>query len=323
VQSYIDARQFSATQDLRRYAFDFRHYNGGTGVDLESPGQTIGGATKLTLQDGTNAVYKISFTGAADVKRAPFNLWAGEKVLMEKSSPVTGNVLTDTDVWRFCFAYQPGECRTSSNAGDLYAVLPRMDNQPNCWASQMNLRVPCAMAGPVQAMHATQVRIDQADPGALGQRTLSSLLMGPSQQYVYSKVLPTPDGSYLLFAGFLTGGYHTALMMAKLPKFPNYMTVRSTYVPVPTSGTGSSVYAEFGYEEYGGPTKFFCTARQEACSVAAPVINESAPFSFASETVAPAVGGAVIAIPALAGHLLYYRVVSDGAPGPLQVIAVP
>src|SRR5205814_10300475 len=112
-------------------------------------------------------------------------------------------------------------------------------------------------------------------------------------------------------------------MMAKLPKFPDDATVRSTYVPVPATGTGSSVYAEFGYDEYGGPTRFFCTARQEACRVAAPVLNESSPFSFASETVLPAVGGAVIAIPALPGHLLYYRVVDDGTPGAHQGMSGP
>jgi hypothetical protein len=42
------------------------------------------------------------------------------------------------------------------------------------------------MAGPVQAMRAIQIRIDAQDDQANGQRILSSLLMGPGQQYVYS-----------------------------------------------------------------------------------------------------------------------------------------
>jgi hypothetical protein len=245
--------------------------------------------------------------------------------LIEKSSPATGNVLTDTDLWRFCFAYKPQECRAGANAGDLYAVIPRVDNRPNCWASQINLRIPCAMAGPVQAMRATQVRIDGADPTAVGQRLLSSLLMGPAQQYVYSKVLPTPDASYLLFGGFLTGGYHTGMMMAKLPKFPDDSIARSTYIPVRvlTGGNGGRVYVEFGYEEFGPPTSYFCTSRMEACRVTAAAVDESAPFSFASESLTPAVSGATIAIPALPGHMLYYRVISDGVPWAMQVIAVP
>lgn len=156
----------------------------------------------------------------------------------------------------------------------------------------------------------------------MGQRLLSSLLMGPEQQYVYSKVLPTPDASYLLFGGFLTNGYHTSLMMAKLPSFPNDSVARSTYVPVLVSGPGNSVYAEFGYEEFGTRSSFYCTTRQEACRVAGTVINEANPFSFASEALTPAGSGTRIAIPALPGHLLYYRLVSDGVPGLLQVTAV-
>jgi hypothetical protein len=179
------------------------------------------------------------------------------------------------------------------------------------------------MAGPVQAIRATQLRIDRPDPAGVGQRLLSSLLMGPEQQYVYSKVLPTPDASYLLFGGFLTSGYHTGLMMAKLPSFPNDSIARSTYVPVLASGPGSSVYVEFGSEEYGPPDSFFCTPRQEACRVAATAINESNAFSFASEALTPAMSGSTIAIPALPGHVLYFRLVTDGVPGLRRVVAVP
>ena len=70
-------------------------------------------------------------------------------------------------------------------------------------------------------MEATQVYVAGAVTAPnIRQRWLSSLLMGREQQYVFSKVLPTSDASYLLFTGFLTSGYHTGLMMAKLPPFP-------------------------------------------------------------------------------------------------------
>ena len=54
VQSYVDARQIAASPDLRQYAFDFRHYNGSTGIDLESPNQTIGTPTGSCLAGGDN-----------------------------------------------------------------------------------------------------------------------------------------------------------------------------------------------------------------------------------------------------------------------------
>jgi hypothetical protein len=322
-QSYVDAKQFNASATLKQYAFDFRHYNGPTGYELEGPNQTVGNTLNLALQGGTTSVYKVSFTGAVDVKHQALNVWAGEKYLIEKSSAAAGNTLTDSDPFKFCYAYNAGECRTGSSAGDLYAAVPRMDSKTSCWASQMNLRIPCAMAGPTQGMQVTQVKVSGPDPQAAGQRWLGSMLMGPEQQYVYSKVLPTPDASYLLFAGFLTSGYHTGLMMAKLPPFSNDSMVRSTYVPVTVSGTGASVYVEFGYDEYGsdGVTKFYCATRAENCRVAAAAIDENTPFKFASEALTNA-NGYSIAIPALPGHILYYHVVSNGVAGPAQTVAV-
>jgi hypothetical protein len=324
IQSYIDAKQSAATAELRRYAFDFRHYNGPLGRDIEHPSQVIGDPTNAALQEDTDAVYKLSYTGVADAKRGVMNVWAGEKVLIEKSSPELGNTLTDADLWRFCYAYRAGECRSGSNAGDLYAVIPGADLKSACWASQVNLRVPCAMAGPVQAMRAMQVRIDAPDDHATGQRILSSLLMGPGQQYVYSNILPTPDGSYLLFGGYLTSGYHTGLMAMKLPSFPPDDSVPKpvSYVPVYVKGEGASVYVEFGYEEFGKRTDFYCTPRQEACRVSAAVIDETKPFSFAHEPLPSANGSSTIAIPAVPGRLVYYRVVDGERKGPLQA-AIP
>jgi hypothetical protein len=173
-------------------------------------------------------------------------------------------------------------------------------------------------------MQATQLYIAGQDDSAVRQRWLGSLLMGPEQQYVYSKVLPTPDASYLLFAGFLTSGYHTSLMMAKLPPFPNDSISRSTFVPVEVDGVGNNVYVEFGYDEYGsdGVTKFYCTTRAENCRVAGATINETTPFSFASESLTNA-NGFTIKIPALSGRVLYYHVVIGGVAGQTQVVTVP
>jgi len=148
--------------------------------------------------------------------------------------------------------------------------------------------------------------------------------MTPGAQYVYSSVLPTPDASFLLFAGYLTSGYHTGLMMAKLPPFPQDSIARNTYVPVRVDGIGSTVHVEFGYDEYGSDrvNKFYCTTRADNCEVAGSTINEATPFSYASETAVNA-NGYSIQIPALPGHLLYYRVVTGGTPGATQVVAVP
>jgi hypothetical protein len=319
-QSYIDAKQFSASPENRQYAFDFRHYDPSAGGELEFPGQVLGGMTGLTLQVGTAGVYLMTFTGAADIKHQALNVWAGKRYLIDISSAAKGNAITDTTPWTFCYAYNAGECRIGSSVGQLYISVPVIDSKSNCWQSQVNLNVPCAFAGPTQAMQATQVYIAGQDPLAIRQRWLGSLLMGPEQQYVYSKVLPTPDASYLLFAGFLTSGYHTGLMMAKLPPFPNDSTSRSTFVPEIVSGVANNVYVEFGYDEFGsdGVTKFYCTTRAENCRVAGSTISEAIPFSFASEPLTNA-NGFTITIPALSGRLLYYRKVINSVPQPTEV----
>jgi hypothetical protein len=173
-------------------------------------------------------------------------------------------------------------------------------------------------------MRAMQVRISSPDPSGAAQRALSSLLMGPEQQYVYSSTLASPDGSSILFSGFMEGGYHTALMMAQIPPMPKDSVAGSTYVPVKVSGqSGGAVYVEFGYEEYGAPTDFHCTPRQEACRAAAPLVNESTPFWFSSEMFPPSTGSYSIAIPALPGRILYFHVVDSGTAGPLQAVTVP
>jgi hypothetical protein len=323
-QSYIDAKQFSASPVLKQYAFDFRHYDPSAGGDLEYPGQALGGMTGLTLQVGTAGVYLMTLTGAADIKHQALNVWAGKRYLIDISSAATGNVITDATPWTFCYTNNAGECRTGSSAGQLYISVPVIDAKSTCWQSQINLNVPCAFAGPTQAMQATQVYIGGQDPAAIRQRWLSSLLMGPEQQYVYSKVLPTPDASYLMFAGFLTSGYHTGLMMAKLPPFPNDSMARSTFVPVIVNRIANNAYVEFGYDEYGsdGVTKFYCTTRAENCRVAGSTINETTPFSFASEPLTNA-NGFTITIPALPGHVLYYHLVIGGEAKETQVVTVP
>jgi hypothetical protein len=322
-QSYVDVKQFSATAQQKQYAFDFRHYDPTSGGDLEYPGQILGGATNLTLQGGTTGVYLMTQTGTVDVKHQPLNVWIGRRYLIDISSAATGNQITDATPWKFCWVYNNGECRIGSTTRQLYISAPVIDNLSPCWQSQMNKNVPCAFQGPTQGMQATQLYVaGTVTSPNIRQRWLSSLLMGPEQQYVYSKVLPTPDASYLLFTGFHISGYHTGIMMAKLPPFPDdtYVTA-AQFVPIIASGLGNNVYVEFGYDEYGsdGATKFYCTTRAENCRVAGATVNQATPFSFASESLTNA-NGYSIAIPALPGLLLYYHVVINGVAGPTQVV---
>jgi hypothetical protein len=76
---------------------------------------------------------------------------------------------------------------------------------------------------------------------------------------------------------------------------------------------GTNAIVEFGYAENGDPQNFYCTTRREACVAQSSAIDESQPFYYETTEAAAISGlrcelGCTIAIPALAGRVLYYRV---------------
>lgn len=320
-QSYADAKQRTAPVDLRSYIFDFRHFNGGSGAEIEAPNQGLGSATSATLQGGTTSVYKITPSGTVDLKRGNLTAWAGDQVPRDISSAATGNIVTDATPLRGCFSLRANECRTGSSPGDYYASIPGATLQTACWASQLNLRVPCVMTGPIQGTNAVQVLDSHPDQDGLFQRFLGHLLMGPGQQYVYSNLLPTPGGELFLFGCYEISGYHSGLCAAKLPPLGLDDVARNQYISVMAEGACTSCYIRFGYQEFGDPigsSQFFCTSRAEECRVSASAIVQATPFKYAYETPTPATTTYKIAIPALPGMTLFWQVVDSGTPGPLQ-----
>lgn len=327
IQSYVKPTSASASNYAQGFVFDFRHYNGNTGQEIEVPNQSIGTAYTLTLQGGTTGVYKVSaITGSADIKHMPLTVWAGDKMFSDMSSAATGNQITDSNQWKYCYAYFAGECRSGSSLGDFFiAGKSILSTATICWASQANQRIPCVFGGPVNSASAVQLNIASPDHENRAMRTLGHLMMIPAAQYVYSDVLPTPDGSYLYWGGYLTSGYHTGMMYERLSPFPNDSIARNTFEPVTVQGTCQvSCYAEFGYLEFGdGITHFNCTSRNENCRVAASVFLESAPFTFASESLTPHGAGAyTFTLPGIPGRLMMYRIMDNGVQvvGPTPVI---
>jgi len=148
--------------------------------------------------------------------------------------------------------------------------------------------------------------------------------MGPGNQYAFSATGVTPGMESIFWVGYELNGYHTGMLTAKIPAFPRNNENLHTFIPVVVSGNSiaaSSVYVEFGYEEFGARTDFFCTTRKDACRVVASVIDETKPFLYASEMAAMnngSPGAYKIAIPVLPNHIVYYRVVDNGTPGPIM-----
>jgi hypothetical protein len=269
----------------------------------------------------------MTVSGTIDIKRQGVYAWSGTKYLIDVSNPTTSShQITDSVREVKCHAYKNGECRTGSTAGDFFVSLSSLDilSSSVCWLSQMNVKSPCAFAGPTEIGQARMIWIASPDDSGLKQIYLGRLLVGPEQSQVYSALLPTPDGRYGIFTGIDMSGYHTGLIMTKLPDVSHLDSInRTSYSPIFATGSSAgAVYVEFGYEEYGsdGVTKFYCTSRKENCRVGSGTINEAVPFQFASTDTPVTTTGSpfIIAAPGISGMMMVYRVVIDGVAQPTQ-----
>jgi hypothetical protein len=300
-----------------QHGLDMRHHNGWLGQSWEIADQRIGQPTGLIRIEGN--LYRMRFSGAYFPKHNVIQLWAGDTVLTEISSPDRSkHTITPSDTWRFSYALRDGEGRMDSKAGDLFMVIPGLENiNDACWASQMNLRTPCAIASLVGGQ-VLQFRLDAEDKLGDSYRSLGTLLMGPAQQYVYSSVMAVPDGSIMCGSGFFLGGYHNGLLCGLLPPDTS-LQKPNTFLPIEVSYTGTNVYVEYGLEEYGDPMKgeLFCTPRREPCRVSTAVIDENNPFRFAYEGITPVSGTGKIVIPSMPDRIVFFRLVTDGVPGPV------
>src|SRR5581483_6317351 len=111
LQTYPVLAQWAAQGAEMDWMVDFRFPAGADGSDL-------------TLAPGSARVYKVGVAGTHDAKRLALTVLGGRWLWKEKSSPTMGDTLTDSDLWKFCYAYRAGECRAGSMAGDVYAVIP-------------------------------------------------------------------------------------------------------------------------------------------------------------------------------------------------------
>lgn len=321
-QSYLDAAHW-INPAQRRFAFDIRHFNGNTGVEIEYPNQNLGVALGIgSPEAGTSNVYKIAYTGTADKKRGPFTVWAGDKVLRDVSNSTTGShQITDATTYAHCGpALQAGECRTGSMVGDFYVSIPKMTTAAGfCNASQINNRIPCAFAGPTIGGGIVQLDVAKNNPDNANFRVLGRALCSPGCQYVYSSVLATPDGKHGIFECFMSGGYYSGLCSFPIPPVIEAGQGDGFDVVI-VKQTCTSCYVRFGYQEFGDPisaNQFFCTTRQEECRVVASSITAATPFKWAYEAPTPVSGSVIITVPKRPGYVMFYQVVDNGVAGPL------
>jgi len=318
IQSYISAPGASVTGTNAAYGTDWRHYNSSGGSSVENPGQTIGDVYTITLQGGTAGVYKIaSPTGLSSIKTQPWNVWAGMYVLADISSATTGNQITDATAWKFCYALNANECRTGSSVGDFYVSIPTggLDTDlVQCQASQISYRALCAFAGDPTNGQLVELSEPIGDPGAIKQRSLGWQMTRPGAQYVYSHSRPFPFGTLISGTAHHFQGGPTVALTVDGGTIDDGITDGAGYVPV-TIKASSNFVVQFGYD-----TNFYCTSRLESCYVQASTI-QTVPFLYASEAGATTPTSSTVAIPAMPGRVLYYRLWIGGVAGQVNAIA--
>ncbi len=315
-QSYIAVGGSASTTADRRFASDWRHPNGGLGLAVEAYGQVIGPTMTFTLQGGTTGVYLVGgATSGFDPKRSPLWVWMGRYIFRDASTSTTGNIITDATPWTFCYAVRVNECRTGSTIGQLYVAAPGLQTGlTQCHASQISYRSLCVFPATASFGRLMDVRIDRDDRQGLNQRAIGMALTRPGSQYVYSKAKPFSNGRAIIATSWNVQGVYSLPVIIPIGTRSETSANRTTYQPFLVGAPTNSI-VEFGYN-----SSFHCMTRSEVCKVAASSITEATPFTWSGDSLT-ASSGSAIAVPAIAGRVLYYRVVTAGTPGPVQVVA--
>ncbi len=314
-QSYPSGLQFSDTDPSNaRWIVDLHSVNPGSGTTQDSGNAVGSNFSQGTLVSGTATVWMFT-GGAVPYKVMPVTAYAGHTLLQDVSSPATGNVITDSTPWQFCYAYNAGECRSGSSAGSVYMSVPQAGGQTtsnlgNCYTNWFDENDPCAINLQYHGASIVQGAVDRPDPNGQNFRKITTGFMGPGIEFSFSASTMEPMGLWTLFSCNWCNGYRSDIFMAKLPPFPSGQPASSNgFVPVNVNLGPSTAFDQarvrFGYVENGGnPSNFYCTQRADACMTSSTVI----PFAFVSESAswASCTSGCAISIPSIPGRVLYY-----------------
>lgn len=316
LQTYPSLAQWNATGANRNWMLDNHHIEAG------------GWSLSMSAVPGQSYTWRMNVQGKVDIKRLPIIAWSGHYLLRDISGP--GSQISDATPWTYCYAYKAGECVAGSSAGEFFVSAPNSTKGTACPGfdqfKDVNA-VPCAVSGGIYMSWSVQKLLDPY-PGLT--RKLTMGLTGHGRQIQYGRTDSMPEGKWVRVPAYWLDGVRSDFLLAKVPSVDPVDGVdrsRFQMVRVKLPGVTNATHAvvDFGYEEFGRPTDFYCTTRRERCTV--PGL---APFSYASEPVSPAAcsGGCTIDVPALPQKILYYRARYLDAGGrtvltwPVQAVAV-
>jgi hypothetical protein len=325
IQSYM--KRTAVLSDSIPWAVDGGAISPNQGGANEDGVSTVG-TRAITLQGSTTQVYKIGLIGTfRNIKHSPLLGWAGRYLLQEKSSPITvSHTITDSDSYKFCFAYKAGECRTGSSANDIYVSLPKSSLSTTALIGQSYKNVPVVVSGFPIANWSFRRGMKQEVNGD-GIQRLTQALGTASGHYSYFQTVTDPKGIWALNnASSWRQGEHLHALLTKLPTYERDSVNRSVYqqIPISVPALSGATHARI---RFGRNQSYECTPRAEACVTD----GSESPFAFITSD-APAAptscgSGCTINMPAATG-IYYYRiewmsggsVVSTGAMTVLPVL---
>jgi hypothetical protein len=335
IQSHPGGQAYLATPPS--LAYDGRPWGGAGGgsFDIQLWYHT------LTLVSGQTNTYQITCPSASSggacldtayPKQLTWQGWAGRFLLTDISGPSSS--ISDSNPYTFCYAYNAGECRSGSSAGNRYVVVPNADTGGICYGAAPDRNAPCLASAPNYTAQATRYQWGQNDPNANLWQTLGYAFNGPGVTPNYWNWHGMVDGTWILGNVFWKEGVRKDIVAIQLPPWPATDSVnRSTFVAVPVKlggVSGVSFRIRFGYNP-----SLYCTSRQEVCATATstgalPPQPGSAPFAYLSETQTWTACSTTceIDIPGLSQHEMYYIVDRKNAAGLItsslmQVVGVP
>ncbi len=283
----------------------------------------------MTLVGGQSYTYKITVpAGTFNLKILPYLMSVGRGMLLDISSPTTGNIMSDTATnGKWCAALHVNECRTGSSVGDVYFTWRGSWDPPSsqCFSNTQNISVPCLW--PMWTNPGWYSQLKQYGPfGGPEIRRITQAWNPIVGQFTFSSMSPTSDGTSGVIAanpinmnpqGDASG---VQAWNVKLPPWaPDDTVNRTTFVQVPiqlNGVSGDTVRIQFGYAENGDPALGYCTTRAEACWTSSTA-TAAVPFQFAAETQHKTAcdSGCTIPIPAIPNRWLAYRIERTNAAG--------
>jgi hypothetical protein len=304
------ALSISDPPDALTYAqvVDCHPYEGNTRVVTASTASAVGG--QLYQIRGTNI--------ASTYKLYPYFANSGSHAMKEVSGPSVRLATDSTTQFQWCVALNAGECYAGSLAGDVYFNAPGITVN-SCNNNYVNLQNRVTLPNDICISPLTtmvqSVRMQKLaqDPFGLGTRALMTSLSKYEGESDFWNARTIPDGSWVFVPLAMDG----TTKLIKVPRQQTDTVNRTAYVPVSVSAPAragvDNVIVEFGYADNGDPTRYYCTARQEACVAQNGTIDPKTPFYYLTTEAASIKGaacqsGCTVTIPAVSGRVLYYRV---------------